>query len=180
MPIEMDEKRAEDLLKAEELLKRLYANKETKRDIERLAKKVNPDAVTGEDMLEPYVKDMRDELAELKEFKKSIQANMKDYGKNQSVKRLKDAGYTEDGIKAVEKIMADNGFDNYEIAAAYWDKIQPTAPVSPNGISPSLMFDFQGAEGEDAESTKLLLKNEDAWLDREADKVMKEIKSGRF
>lgn len=174
---EIDDARLRDLLAAEELIKRAYSNKETKREFEKIAKKVNPNAITVDDQLEPYVKDLKDELAELKEWKKEMQGNISSYSDAEQIKNLRKNGYTEDGIKAIKDIMEKESIKSYEVAAAYWDKVQSPAPVAPNGISPS-MWNFQG-DGEEDASMDLLNKNPDAWQDKQIDAWFKEQKSNK-
>lgn len=172
---EIDDQKLLQLQQAEALLQRLYANKETKRDLERMAKKVNPSAVTTDEQLDPYLSDVKEGLKELKAFKKEIQDNMSGYSKEQQIQSLKKAGYTDEGIKAIEDIMEKKALKDYDVAAAYWDKVQPAKPVAPNGISPS-MWNFENDLGDDAEDNALLMKNDEAWLDRKTAQIMNELK----
>ena len=164
---EIDDTEYRQLKEAHELLSRLYGNKETKRDLERMAKKVNPNAVTTDDLAEPYLAPLKDEIKELREFKSNIEKMQTEYHENQSFDRLRQAGYTDSGIEEIRKLMSDRKINDPEIAAAYWDKVRPAEPVAPNGISPS-MWNFENSLQDDAEDMKLLLKNDDAWLDRKA------------
>ena len=162
------------LRKGMKLMQDLVGNKETRREFEKLAKKVNPHAVTTDEQVEPYLEPVNKELKELREWKAQIEGNMSEYSKSQSIQSLRQAGYTEDGIKAIEKIMEDKGLKDYDVAAAYWDKVQPPKPVAPNGISPS-MWNFQDELGDDEADAKLLMSNDDAWLDKKAAQIMNSL-----
>ena len=167
MPVEIDEKELQQYRASHELLARMLGNKETKRETERLAKKVNPQAVTTDDLAEPYLSDIRDELKDLRAFKDNINKMQTDYAEQTSFERLRTAGYTDSGIEEIKKLMADRQIKDPEIAAAYWDKTRPAEPIAPNGISPS-MWNFENTLQDNEDDMKLLLKNDDAWLDRQA------------
>ncbi len=163
--MEIDDAQFQQYKEAHTLLARMYGNKETKRDLERLAKKVNPNAVTTDDMAEPYLAPLKDEIKELREFKASIEKMQSDYHEQSAFGRLKEAGYTDTGVEEIKKLMEERKINDPEVAAAYWDKTRPAEPVAPNGISPS-MWNFEGNLGSDADDAKLLFTNDDAWLDR--------------
>ena len=167
MSIELDEAAYKQLRESHELLTRLYGNKETKRDLERMAKKVNPNAVTTEELAEPYLAPLNEKIQELQKFKDSIESMQKDYQEQNAFGRLRESGYTDTGIEEIKKLMADRQIKDPEVAAAYWDKTRPAEPVAPNGISPS-MWDFGNSLQDNEEDMQLLLKNDDAWLDRQA------------
>ena len=174
---EVDDQRLTQLLQTEELVKRMHNNKETKRDLERLAKKVNPSAVTVDEQLDPYVADIKSELQELREWKAKMNKDIEGYNEAEAIKRLKKSGYTEEGIKAIKGIMDAEGLKIYDIAASWYEKTNPPEPVAANGISPS-MWNFQG-DGDDDKSRELLNTNADAWQDREIDAWFREQKSNR-
>jgi hypothetical protein len=81
--------------------------------------------------------------------------------------RLRQDGWTDEGIKAVEKIMEERGIIDPEIAAAYHEKLHPPqAPITPSG-SGAWNFMEMPKEGDDdlkrlietkGESTPLLDK----------------------
>jgi hypothetical protein len=175
----LTEEQMKELSGAHELLKRLYANKETKRDIEKLAKKVNPDAVTTDDIAAPFMEEIKKELEPLMKWKDGMEKKIDDYNKLEEIKQLKSAGYTEDGLKAIEKIAEEKKLGLFD-ASAIFDKTAPKQPQAPNGISPS-MFNFHGELGvdNDQEDWKKAfggsMAEEDAALDRVAARAMNDF-----
>jgi hypothetical protein len=164
---EIDDNQLRQLQESHALLSKLYGNKETKRTLEQMAKKVNPNAVTTDDLAEPYLQPLKDELKELRDFRDDIKKQQADWAETESFNRLRQAGYTDTGVEEIKKLMADRKINDPEIAAAYWDKTRPAEPVAPNGIS-NQMWDFQNSLQDNEEDMQLLLKNDDAWLDRQA------------
>ena len=47
--------------------------------------------------------------------------------------RLRENGYRPEGIEAVQKIMSEKGILDPEIAASWFEKINPPAPITPTG-----------------------------------------------
>ncbi len=47
--------------------------------------------------------------------------------------RLRDQRYTDEGITKIREIMSEKGILDPEIAAAYFDRINPPAPITPTG-----------------------------------------------
>lgn len=171
---EIDDAQLAQLQKAHALLSSLYGNKETKRDLERMAKKVNPNAVTTDDLAEPYLEPLKKEINELREFKSSIEKMQSDYHENSAFDRLRSQGYTDTGIEEIKKLMAERSVKDPEVAAAYWDKTRPAEPVAPNGISSS-MWNFEGSIENDPEQAKMLFnKDGEVWQDREIAKFFNE------
>ena len=91
MAVELDDAQYKQLQESHTLLSRLYGNKDTKRDLERLAKKVNPNAVTTDDLAEPYLAPLKEEIKELREFKSNIEKMQNDYHEKSAFQRLRDA-----------------------------------------------------------------------------------------
>ena len=170
---DIDDNQLRQLQESHALLQAIYGNKETKRDLERLAKKVNPKAVTTDDLAEPYLQPLKDEIKELRDFKSNIEKMQSDYHEQSAFDRLRQTGYTDTGVEEIKKLMADRKINDPEVAAAYWDKTRPAEPVAPNGISPS-MWDFENSLQDNQEDMALLLKNDDAWLDRMTARISSE------
>lgn len=163
--------------KAVALLEKIHSNPEDRPVLERLAKKANPNAVTTEDIARPFIQGLEKQVNELQSWKSNLEKGQEEWSKNEQRLRLKKSGYTEDGLKAIEKIMDDRKIGDYEVAAAYWDKTNPPKPQAPNGISP-MSWDFDQMD-EDKEMNELLFKNEDRWLDRKSAQIMNEFRTGR-
>lgn len=64
--------------------------------------------------------------------------------------RLKKEGYTEEGLKAVEELMAKHGIVDHEIGRAYFERLNPPQPpVTPAGSSAWGFFDTPEQNGDD-------------------------------
>ena len=174
---EIDDARLKQLMEAEGLLGKLYGNTETKVELEKLAKKVNPNAVTTADLAAPYLKPLDERIQRLEAFEKKIDTMQTDWQEQSAFDSLRKNGYTDQGLEEIKKIMKERNVKDPEIAAAYWDKTRPSEPVAPNGISPS-MWNFENSLGQSEESAALLHKNPDAWLDRETAAWASELKRG--
>lgn len=74
---------------------------------------------------------------------------------DQQKDRLRAAGWMDDGIEKVEALAKDRGIADLEIAAAYFEKLNPPAePVVPDGFG---SFDiFNPPEGEGDEMKRLI------------------------
>lgn len=167
---EVSDAQLEELSKAYRLLQMLHGNPSTRRDLERLAKTVNPKAVTTEDEAAPYLKEIREELETLREFKNSVLSDQKAWQENEAFGRLSKAGYTEDGIDAIKKIMKEKNVSDPEIAAAYFDKTKSSVPVVPNGLSPSA-FDFQNSLETEKERNQALWEDSDRYVNMVASEI---------
>ena len=170
--VEISEQEAKILGGSKALLDKLLANPKTKRQAEALIKTVHPEAVTTDDIVEPYV-------AEIKELKKEFQ----DYVKGQKGAALdskleKDISYlrnerdfTDDGIEKLKKLMVEKEIPDIVVAADHWERQNPPKPQEPSLISPT-DWGF-GRKTEDAD-LNLLFSDEDAWAEKEATRAWNE------
>ena len=164
---------------AKKLLDQLIQNPKTRRDAEKLVKKLHPEAVTTEDVVEPYVSEIQELKKELKDFLKAQADDKLDSKFNGQIRQLRDQGYTDDGIDKVKKIMIDEQIPNALAAAAFWEKQNPPKAPEPSGLNPS---DWGiGRKTEDADMN-LLFNDEDQWAEKEAQRVFAEerAKNGRI
>lgn len=144
--IEIDEDEYNRLTGVSRLAAQIHANPEGRKLLEQAHKTINPRAPTP--TLEQEAR-FSQPLTELQKQVADVAAMVKDkFEKDESEKklgalehqqregfsRLRDGGYTDAGIEAVQKIMSEKGILDPEIAAAYHEKINPPAvPVTPTG-----------------------------------------------
>lgn len=144
--IEVDEEQLIADRKLRGYVTALMANPKAKVKVQEAMKIVDPNAPTPElDQAtaanEPVLalqKKFDDFVAETKTEKAEREKREKIDALNTNVKSglqaLRREGWTEEGIKAVEKIMEDQGILDPEIAAAYYEKKNPPpAPMTPGG-----------------------------------------------
>ena len=190
---------AKSALPAKQLIDKLGANPKTRRRILELMKEINPDVSIPElDAAKPYA----DELASLREEMKADRKALADE-KAEAAKRageheienkiasgrksLRERGYQDDGIQAIEKLMQDRGLIDYDAAEALFSREMPKdEPITPNGIN-SRSFEFTDpSEADDLIKKATTLPRGRpqenalrAWTNRELTRGMNEIKQNR-
>jgi hypothetical protein len=170
--VELDEVELMRLRKQDTTIQALMQNPKAKRKIFEAYKDVVPDAKIPElemeaaakapvEALEKEFKEFRDEVAkERAEREKNDRLNALNGSVESGMTKLRRAGWTDDGLAEVRKLMDDRGILDPEIAAAYYEKQHPpAAPATPSGIGG---WDFTSAPAEDDSYTKLLLSSKSA------------------
>ena len=187
--VEVDET---ELLRSQQLratVEKIMAHPEGRELVERAHKLVNPDAKTPTldakktvtEPVEQLRKDMADfikaqneanEKREAEAHRSSLKARV-----DQGIADLRRQGWTDDGIKAVEKLMEDKGIlDPLDAAAIYEKHNPPPMPTTPVGGAwnfPEIPKD--GGNGYE----KALLETKgqnDLIVEREALNVLNEIR----
>lgn len=144
--VEVDEEQLIADRKLRGYVSALMGNPKAKLKVQEAMKIVDPNAQTPEldqqstinepvkalaDRFEAFVNETKTEKAEREKAEKlgAIDTRMK-----AGLQQLRRDGWTEEGVKAVEKIMEDQGILDPEIAAAYYEKKNPPpAPMTPGG-----------------------------------------------
>ncbi len=86
----------------------------------------------------------------------------------------------DEGVTAVEKIMLDEGIQNYAVAFNHWKALQPPDPEPlPSTYGGARSLDWFKVE-EDRPDTKLLINDPKAFQRRETGKVLQEIRDGKL
>jgi hypothetical protein len=144
--VEVDEVQLQQSTKLRQAFEALMKNPKSRRKVLEAQKIIEPDAKIPEldepDPLEAATKPLADEVAALKkqieedkatrerDVRLSQLAALKDNG----IKKLREQRYTDDGIKAVEKIMEEKGIlDPLDAAAIFERDHPPQAPVQQTG-----------------------------------------------
>ena len=167
----MSEEEAKLLRGSKALMDQLLKNKATRRDAEKLIKKLYPETTTTDDLAEPYIQRVEGLEKKLDEFFKRQDGEKLDNKLNGQIQELRDRGFTDDGIEKVKKLMVQESIPNALAAAAFWEQQNPPKPSAPAGYSPT---DWGiGRKTDDADLT-LLFQDEDAWAEKEATRVWQE------
>ncbi len=147
---------------------KLLANPEAKLLVQKAQKLVDPNARTPEldqqnaikEPVSAIEKQMSDFLAEQRKEKDERESREKLTRLQSTIDagmaKLRQQGWTDEGLKAVDKLMTERGITDPEIAAAYHEKTNPPpAPVTPGG-SGSWNFMDMPVDGGDADLKRLV------------------------
>lgn len=190
--VEVDE---EQLLRDKNLraqVERIMANTDARLLVEQAAKIVDKDAKTPlldqrkvvEEPVSKIEKKLDEFIAAQNKDREEREAKAKREEINTQVSagiaRLRAAGWTDDGIKGVEKIMEEKGILDADIAAAYFEKQHPPqAPVKSGGTGAWNFLD-QAPDG-DADLKKLVENRgqSEGLIDKMAMDALAEIRGSR-
>lgn len=157
--------------------RQLVSNKKTKTQAEKLVKMLDPNIETSEDLAEPLLNPLREELAGMKTQLKGILDGAAAYNEEQKFASLVAAGYQPDGIEKIKGIMKERGISRPEDAVTIFESLNP-APKSINGVSPQNYGNeiFGIGEGEKAkERLQLLFDNQDAFIEETVREIATEF-----
>lgn len=175
-PQNMTAEQIADAVQWSNLAKKVLGNKATKGAFEKLVKQVAPEVETSEDLAEPLLSPMRDELKALRAELGGIREAGAEWNKQESIKALSNAGYTDEGIAKIQEIATAKGLKDLNDAAAIFDKTNPVAKTKVSGVS-SQNFgnDIFGLQGEQTkEKLDLLFNDPDAFMAAEVNAVAAE------
>lgn len=146
--VEVDEAEYNQMVALRQVASKMVSKPESRRLLEQAQKLVNPNAATP--MLDQEAaqnapikemeKNLSEQIAALKkeredEKRKSTLAAIA-ARQNEAFARLRRAGYTDEGIAAVQKLMETKGLVNVDDGVTLFEKQNPPqAPVSPSGIT---------------------------------------------
>jgi hypothetical protein len=172
---EIDDAEYTQLMNMKGVLEKLNGNPKSRRDYQRALKTNFPEVVTDEDRLEeaPEVKRLAKLEDKLEKYLDAQDKKAQDDETRAAFNRLEGAGYTEEGIGKIKKLMVDRKIGDPEAAAALFDKVNKPVDIIPSGFQPT-SWNF-GPPAADADvDTKLLFENEDLWAEKEARKAFRE------
>jgi len=170
---EIEEAEYQQLQQMRGVLEKLNNNPKSRRDYQRALKANYPEITTDEDRLAeaPEVQRLTRLEEKLDKYLDAQDKRAQDNETKAAFGRLADAGYTEEGISKIQKLMVDRKIGDPEAAAALFDKTNAPVDIIPSGFQPTTWGFGQPSEDPD---TKLLFENEDAWAEREARKAFRE------
>jgi hypothetical protein len=151
------------------LYQAMLAHPEARRLVHQATKKVNPNAVIPEldaktevmSEVEKIRSEFAAEKAEREAEKEQAAADkkVKEFADNWGRQRssLARAGYTDQGIDAVEKFAEERGLPDLEAAAALFDRLNPPPePAQPRGSGGWNLFDDTETDSDEAERQRLM------------------------
>lgn len=152
--IEIDENEYNRLKGVADLAARIHADPKGRVLLEQAHKTINPKAPTPtleqEARFAEPLNNVQQQIAELTKLvttKFEQDAGEKKLGalrqqQEEGFARLRDQGYTDQGIEAVQKIMSEKGVLEPELAAAYHEKLNPpNALATPTGSNSVHLID---------------------------------------
>lgn len=171
---EVDDTELAILRGAHKLLDQLHASPKTRRQFQAAVKELHPSTITDDDRVKdaPEVQRLNKLEKTVTDFIGDFTTKSQDAEFNAAFGRLRDQGYTEEGVEKIKKLMVERRIPDPEAGAALFDKINPAKELPPSGFQPS-SWNF-GGMGADEPDTKLLFEDEDRWAEREAAKVIRE------
>jgi|SRR6185312_11191765 len=182
--VELTTDQYNQLQRSAAFLQQLATKPDTKRDFERLVKKVAPEVETTDDIVEqaakPYIekletvsKQFEDYVAAQKDREDKAAANAADAELATTFSRMRAEGLTDKGEEAVRQLMVDRNIADPHAALALFEKQNPPPPQGASSWEPdSWSFDTRAVD-RDIEG---LFKNPDAWGDQEAGNVLAELR----
>lgn len=186
--VEIDEEEVRQNRQLRGVVTKLLANPKAKLLVQQAQKMVDPTAVTPEldqqgaiaepvsemqkrlDAMEKQLKD-RDSEAEKTATLTSLSSKIE-----AGITKLREDGWTDDGIAGVRKIMDEQGLINPAIAAAYFEKQHPPQQVAqPSG---SGAWNFMEQAPDAASDLKALIENKGEGLvvDKLAREALNEVR----
>jgi hypothetical protein len=175
--------------KAMAFLNEAATSPKTRRQFETLAKALRPELETTADIadqvakpyveqLETYGKKIDDFLTAQAERDRVAEETAADRARDDSFARLRAAGYTDDGIDKITRLMVERRIPNPEDAAAVFERLHPPPPAEVGGTWEPAGWDIKSNAVEEA-SIKELFEDPDRWADRRVYSVLNEVRSGK-
>lgn len=134
------------LRKQDRTVHNIMANPKAKRKIFEAVKEADPNAKIPELEIEEAARqpvlELQEQVTKLsKQIEEDAAKREQDTklsalrgGVDEGKRKLRQSGWTDEGIAAVEKVMEDKGIIDVEVAAAYYEKQHPpAAPAMPRG-----------------------------------------------
>ena len=189
--VEIDEVELLRLRKQDQTVQHIWGNPKARRKIQEAVKEADPnmripeleieEAAKAPVMaLEKTVADLQKQIADDKaEREKNDKLNALNTSVESGFGKLRKAGWTDDGLVEVKKLMEERGIIDPEIAAAYYEKQHPPQlPATPSGVG---AWNFgEVADDTDAYSKALMASKNaaenDSLVMREAGKALQEIR----
>lgn len=168
----------------------MLANPEARERLLQARKIANPNAIIPELDTKSAISAELSEFKRMREEEKAERAREKQEaeenkriseftnGWEKQKNKLRDNGWREEGIEAVEAFAQENGIGNLQIAADAWEKRNPPAePVQPNGFGSWGFFD-QPAQDDTFVKTMLESQGEnEGALDAEIRATLKDFRN---
>lgn len=185
--VEVDQSELEGLRRARMLLEQLNGSSKARPLFERAIKAEFPDVVTQEEQAEqlaqPFIQRVTDVEKKLEERLAAIDAKeaaarekAADAELHGAFDRLRQAGYTNEGLGKIAALMADRNIPDPEAAAALYDRQNPKPVEAPPSSWEPQSWNYSGEDP--AINVKELFGNPDAWADKEVGKILADVRRG--
>ncbi|MDE2099010.1 MAG: hypothetical protein KGL39_17280 [Patescibacteria group bacterium] len=169
---ELTEVEIQRLRRQDQTVQALMANPKAKKKIFEAYKEVNPQATIPElDIEEAAAKPVKELQAQFSELQKKLDEDKAEREREAKLAtltgqvetgmaKLRRAGWTDDGLAEVRKLMDERGIIDPEIAAAFYEKQHPPQmPATPSGIGG---WNFMEPPADDDAYVKALTKDKSA------------------
>lgn len=189
--VEVEDAELNVLRSAKALIDRFGSNPKTRAQLHALVKEIDPTVIIPEhDAKNEVLKEIEKRDSQIAELRKLIEDDKTERTKKEHSatvensiasgrKKLRDDGYTDEGVQGVEKLMEERGIADYDAAAALFERTNPKdEPVSPSDYGRD--WNLMKPEEKD-EDHKLLLKDPKAFQAKQIRQFMTERRqaSGR-
>lgn len=175
---EIDDNELATLRQAAKFLQEIEKTDGGTKEIQRLAKRINPKIRTEDDVAEEYAKPLKEDLKKLTDRLDGWDKKVDDYNREESWRKVREEfGYTEDGVKSLREFAEKNGISNPRHAAVVWDKENPPAPVTSQYMGTSMLA--SDILGSDADAMKRLSENPLKFEEEETRKFLTEARAKR-
>src|SRR5258707_14540505 len=167
--VEIDEAEFNRLRALQSVASKIVANPAARKQLEAAHKLVDPNAAT------PTIDAENNQLAPVKELETKLNERIAAFEKLQDdekkqrtldalalkqtegLAKLRRAGYTDEGVAAIQKLMEDKGLFDVDDAVAIFERNNPPqAPVTPGGIG---SWGFTDMSGESDKSIQDLISS---------------------
>ena len=189
--VEIDETELVNYRQITGAVQKMLANPQTRTKLLEAQKIINPGAVIPElDAQKPILDAMGRSDARMSALEKKYEDDKAEAAKEKTLTQLKSqweagrakarrAGYTADGLEALEQFMEAKGVADHEIAMPAFEKLNP--PSKPIDASGSNRFDaFNGIKNEGDDMKLLLEGNESQFLNKRIQDTLAGIRSGNL
>lgn len=184
--VEVDETELLNMRNITGAMQRMLANPKTRPAILRAQKLLNPDAVIPElDATEGFSNELTSLREETQKTRQMIEEDKADREKQKNLDaltrqwesgrvRARKAGYTLEGLEALEKFMEERGVADHEIAIPAFERINP--PAAPVDASQGGFNVFTRDFKKDDDMKLLLEGNEQQFLNKRVKDTLNEIR----
>lgn len=190
--IEVDEGEYNQMVALRTVAQKIVAKPESRKLLEQAQKLIDPNAATPTldaeaQHLEPINKiksELSEEIAAMKKEREDEKKQRTLDGiatkQTEGLAKLRRAGYTDEGVAAVQKLMDDKGLLDVDDAVAIFERNHPPqTPVTPGGIGSWGFADLTAADAQADKSIEALIKSkgeDNAIVDRMAIDALKEFR----
>lgn len=192
--VEVDEGEYNQMLALRGVASKIVSNPAARRRLEEAHKMVDPNAAT------PLLDQEAAQLAPVKELEKTVNDRIAKFEKERDdekreatltaiaerqtagLKRLRSAGYTDEGVAAVQKLMEDKGLLDVDDAVAIFERHNPPqVPATPSGGMTGSAWGFADVNAESDKSIQELIANrgEGNTVDKMAIAALNDFRSRR-